>query len=102
MSDGDVSPLGRLPCARVLSLPQKRLYIFSQCDFHFRFGVFEGTCLNSDWGLFTTSIPPIIRQPELALDAKKWRDPKRHSMISHGPSPAALLSTVCHDKPTLA
>jgi hypothetical protein len=44
----------------------------------------------SDGGLFAASIPAIIREPELAFDAHKWRDFECYGMIPHTPSPHSL------------
>jgi len=52
--------------------------------------VFKATRLNSDGGLFAASIPAIIREPELAFDAHKWRDFECYGMIPHTPSPHSL------------
>jgi hypothetical protein len=47
--------------------------------------------------LFTANVPAIIREPELAFNAEKWRHPKGNGMISHKRPPYYLLSGR-HDK----
>jgi hypothetical protein len=49
--------------------------------------VFKGTRLNRDRGFVAATIPAVVREPELAFDAQKWRDPKRYGMIPHTPPP---------------
>jgi len=56
--------------------------------------MFKAARLNSDRRLRAASIPAIVREPELAFDAQKWRYPKRYGMIPHMPSPSNLSQPV--------
>lgn len=82
--------LSGLPRAGARGFGQKALKIAAQRYFHFRLCVFKAARLNSYRELLAAAIPAVIREPELAFDAQKWRDPKRYGVIPHTPSPNNL------------
>jgi hypothetical protein len=59
--------------------------------------MFKTRRLNGDARLLTATVPAIIREPELAFDAEKWRHPKAYGMISHRHPPNTAFIR-CHDK----